>query len=59
MTGIAINATSEALELHELSSEELDAASGGNKVKVEHKEQENQKQLEAMKAFAKALEGII
>jgi hypothetical protein len=29
MTGNAINAKSEALELHELSSEELDAVSGG------------------------------
>jgi ABC-type enterochelin transport system ATPase subunit len=31
MTGNAINAKSEALELHELSSEELDAVSGGDK----------------------------
>jgi hypothetical protein len=30
MTGNAINAKSEALELHELSSEELDAVSGGD-----------------------------
>ena len=29
MTGNAINAKSEALELHELSSEQLDAVSGG------------------------------
>ena len=29
MTGYAINAKSEALELHELSSEELDRVSGG------------------------------
>jgi hypothetical protein len=29
MTGNAINAKSEALEPHELSSEELDAVSGG------------------------------
>jgi hypothetical protein len=29
MTGNAINAKSEALELHELSSEELDRVSGG------------------------------
>jgi len=34
MTGNAINAKSEALELHELSSEELEAVSGGgDKVK--------------------------
>jgi hypothetical protein len=33
MTGNAINAKSEALELHELSSEELDAVSGGFIVK--------------------------
>ncbi|MBR1224510.1 MULTISPECIES: hypothetical protein [unclassified Bradyrhizobium] len=54
MTGNAINAKSEALELHELSSEELDAASGGNKVKV--KEQENREQLQAMKTFAQVLQ---
>ena len=30
MTGNALNAKSEALELHELSSEELDAVSGGD-----------------------------
>jgi hypothetical protein len=29
MTGNAVNAKSEALELHELSSEELDAVAGG------------------------------
>jgi hypothetical protein len=29
MTGYAINAKSKALELHELSSEELDSVSGG------------------------------
>jgi hypothetical protein len=29
MAGNAVNAKSEALELHELSSEELDAVSGG------------------------------
>ncbi|MBR1270529.1 hypothetical protein JQ629_23930 [Bradyrhizobium sp. AUGA SZCCT0222] len=56
MTGNAINAKSEALELHELSSEELDAASGGNKVKVNFKEQENRKQTEALNTFRKALE---
>ena len=55
MTGNSIHAKSEALELHALSSEELDAVSGGNKAK----EQENRKQMEAMKAFRKALEGII
>jgi hypothetical protein len=30
MTGNAINAKGEALDLHELSSEELDAVSGGS-----------------------------
>jgi hypothetical protein len=50
MTGNAINAKSEALELHELSPEELEAVSGGSS------RQEDQKQLEQMKIFAKALE---
>jgi hypothetical protein len=57
MIGNAINAKSEALELHGLSSEELDAVSGGNKVKV--KEQDYRKQMEAFNAFRKALEGLI
>jgi hypothetical protein len=47
----AINAKSEALKLHELSFEELDAASGGDK----HKEQENAEQLKALETFGKAL----
>ena len=50
MTGNAINAKSEALEQHELSSEELDAVSGGTKV------QENQEQLKALETFGKALQ---
>jgi hypothetical protein len=50
MTGNAINAKSEALELHELSSEELDAVSGGNKVKEQDKEQ-----AEALKEFREVL----
>jgi hypothetical protein len=51
MAGNAINAKSEALELHELSSDELDAVSGGNKMK----QQENQEQLQALKTFSMAL----
>jgi hypothetical protein len=50
MTGV-INAKSEALELHELSSQELDAVSGGSKAK----EQENSEQLKALETFGKAL----
>ncbi len=34
MTGNAINAEREALELHELSSEQLDAVSGGSFVSI-------------------------
>ena len=49
MTGNAVNAKSEALDLHELSSEELDAVSGGREV-------ENQEQLKALETFAKALQ---
>jgi len=51
MTENAINAKSEALELHELSSEELGAVSGG----AISKAQENYMQLQAMKIFAQAL----
>jgi hypothetical protein len=49
MTGNAINAKSEALELHELSSEELDAVSGGSPV------QENQEQMRALETFRQLL----
>jgi hypothetical protein len=49
MTGNAINAKSEALELHELSSEELDAVSGGDAA-------ENARQAQAMKVFSQCLE---
>ena len=47
MTGGAINAKSEALELHELSSEELDAVSGGT-----------YRQAQAMRVFQQALESL-
>ena len=53
MTGV-INAKSEALELHELSSEELDAVSGGV-TESKAKEQENSEQLKALETFGKAL----
>ena len=49
----AINAKSEALELHELSSEELDAVSGGT-----NKDLENKKQAEAIKGFQQALQSL-
>jgi hypothetical protein len=52
MTGNAINAKSEALELHELSSEELDAVSGGSVPR----EQECSEQLKALETFGKALQ---
>lgn len=50
MAGNAINAKSEALELHELSSEELDAVSGGKK------QQENHEQMQALKTFKAVLD---
>ena len=53
MTGNAINAKSEALKLHELSSEELDAVSGGSK-----KDVENKKQADALKGFSQALASL-
>lgn len=68
MTGNAINAKSEALELHELSSEELDAVSGGDAISKQaqinqqenlQKMQTDLKETEAMKAFGQALGGLI
>ena len=50
----AINAKSEALELHELSTEELDAVSGGDKVR----ELEDKKQGDKIKAFQQMLQEI-
>ena len=50
MTGNAINPKGEALDLHELSFEELDAVSGGSP-----RQQENQEQLKALETFGKAL----
>ena len=54
MTGNAIKAKSEALELHELSSEELGAVSGG----ARREDLENKKIAEAMKTFAEALRSL-
>jgi hypothetical protein len=57
MTGNAINAKSEALELHDLSSEELDAVSGGffGILFGSLRQKENQEQLKALETFGKAL----
>jgi hypothetical protein len=60
MTGNAINAKSEALELHELSSEDLDAVSGGwfgiSLSGVSLRQQENQEQLRAAETFKNCLQ---
>jgi hypothetical protein len=59
MTGNAIKAKSEALELHELSSEELDAVSGGDAASEQAKiNAENKKQEEAIKLFQQALKEL-
>jgi hypothetical protein len=67
MTGNAINAKSEALELHELSSEELDAVSGGTTISEQakidalenaQKAQEDKKQADALKGFQQLLQEI-
>ena len=58
MAGNAINAKNEALELHELSSEELDAVSGGDAKENQQQMQENRKQAEALKAFQQLLQEI-
>lgn len=52
MTGNAVNAKSEALDAHELSSQELDAVSGGSKMK----QQENHEQMQALKTFKAVLD---
>ena len=50
MTGSAINAKSEALDhLHNLSSEELDAVSGGN---------DNARQAQAMMVFSQLIKEL-
>jgi hypothetical protein len=54
MIGNAINAKSEALELHELSSEELDAVAGGDK----QQGLEDKKQSDAVKAFQQMLQEL-
>ncbi len=59
----AINAKSEALELHELSSGELDAVSGGSPVSEQAKinaqeAADNKKQADALKGFQQLLQGL-
>jgi hypothetical protein len=54
MTGHAMNAKSEALELREVSAAELDRVSGGFFGLVFRSE--NQEQLQALKTFKAALE---
>ena len=58
MAGNVINAKNEALELHELSSEELDAVSGGDAKENQQQMQENRKQAEALKVFQQLLQEI-
>jgi hypothetical protein len=58
MTGNAINAKSEAPEQHELSSEELDAVSGGDTKENQQQQQENLKQWEAVKMYKQMLQEL-
>jgi hypothetical protein len=58
MTGNAINAKSEALELHELSSEELDAVSGGDSKENLKQQAEDKKAGDQIKAFQQMLQEI-
>ena len=62
-----INAKSEALELHELSSEELDVVSGGDKLSEQARQDqldnqitalEIKKQGEALKVFQQILQDL-
>jgi len=56
MTGNAINAKSEALELHELSSEELDAVAGGSP--QTQQDVDAKKTSDAIKAFQQMLQEL-
>ncbi|MBR0720646.1 hypothetical protein [Bradyrhizobium manausense] len=66
MTKNSINAKCEALELHELSAEELDAASGGDKsgggdkstVADRMRTEENMHQVSAMQLYRRMLEKL-
>ena len=59
MTGKPINTKSETLRLRELSSEELDAVSGGDKAtEAQQAEMENKKQAEALKTFQQLLQQL-
>jgi hypothetical protein len=63
MAGNAINAKSEALELHELSSEELDAVSGGD-LKDQAKQDQldnlrNAQEFKKASEWLKAVQGLI
>ena len=59
MTGNAIKAKSEALELHELSSEELDAVSGGDARSEQAKiNAEDKKLADSVKAFQQMLQEL-
>ena len=58
MTGNTINTKSEALELHELSSDKLDAVSGGATKEDRRIQLENKQQLDAMKTFRQVLDSL-
>jgi hypothetical protein len=61
VTGNVVNAKSEALELHELTSEELDAVVGGDLhigVGVCTNEPDNNKQTDALKTFQQMLQEL-
>jgi hypothetical protein len=55
MTGNAINTKSEAPELHELSSEELDVVAGGDD---KQSQIEDKKQCDAIKGFQQMLQEL-
>ena len=58
MTGNAINTKTEALELPELSSEKLDAVSGGASKEQRQTQREDKATAEAMRVFRQALNSL-
>jgi hypothetical protein len=59
MTGNAINSKSEALDVRELSSKELDAVSGGNTISEQAKiDAELKREAETIKLFQQALKEL-
>jgi len=58
MTGNAIHTKTEALALHELSSENLDAVSGGRMSEAQMRQLEDKRAAEALRTFRQVLDSL-